>query len=344
MSKFAKDTEIICAPEPGEPCWPFWGLLQTATVPSPWRLSFGQSGIRFKKLPADFFDRFESISRQALRMLKRRNIGELSAAAKEIRAEIARAVVENMDVSIYDLITRQCKNGGDQLNHGHDACSPTEHEISNLLESWAKKWDDPSGLPTRDGLSDLDALRWFGPHYRSERIWYGLNEPEESEIYAVLALMIICAAVHVTQPTWGGSSHNPAESTIWQLKVVGWATINAMGALAHAETLELEQKIRNDFALKQSRILEEELSRITRDRAVNAASKRHESSNLARAWVREQWALYGESSYSGNKSEFARIYSARVKNEFTDSKGEPLAVMDKTIREVWLKNTPAAGK
>jgi hypothetical protein len=343
MSELVNDTESIYSPEAGEPCWPFWGLLETATAPSLFHISSVQPGIRFKELPPDFFARFESISRQALRMLKRRNISELSAAATEIRAEIARAVVEHMDIPIYDLITRPCKDGGDQLNPGHDDCSPTEHEISNLLEGWAKKWDDPSGLPTRDGLSDLDALRWFGTHYRSEQIWYGLIDPVESEAYAVLALMNICAAVHATQPTWGGSSPNPTEPTVWQLQFVGLATINAMAAIAHAENLELEQKIRNDIAHKQSELVAEALSRRTSERAVNAANKRHAPGNNARDWVCQEWAL-NRDSYSGNKSEFSRIYAARVKHEFKDSKGEQLSVTEKTIREVWLKNTPAAGK
>jgi hypothetical protein len=165
----------------------------------------------------------------------------------------------------------------------------------------------------------------------------------ESEIYAVLALMIICAAVHVTQLSRGGSSPNPTEPTVWQLKVVAWATINAMAAIAHAENLDLEQKIRNDIAHKQPEVVADALSRRTSERAVNAANKRHAPGNNARDWVCKEWTLHCE-SYSGNKSAFSRDYAGRVKNEFKNLKGEPLSVTEKTIREVWLKNTPAAGK
>jgi hypothetical protein len=76
---------------------------------------------------------------------------------------------------------------------------------------------------------------------------------------------------------------------------------------------------------------------------VNAANKRHAPGNNARDWVCKEWTLHCE-SYSGNKSAFSRDYAGRVKNEFKNLKGEPLSVTEKTIREVWLKNTPAAGK
>jgi hypothetical protein len=343
MGNLENGTKIIYEPEPGEPCWPFWGLLEAVTVPPTLRLSLGQSGIRFKKIPSDFFARSEPIGRQALRLLQRRTIGELRVAATEIRAAIAHAVVESTDIAIYDLITRPCINGGAQLHIELDDAPLTAREISDLLESWATKWDDPTGLPNRDGLSDLDALRWFGRRQYGEKLWYGLIEPDESEIYAVLALMLICAAVHVSQLYKDCSVPNPADPTVWQLKVFGWATINAVEAIAYAERLESEQEIRQDHDRKQETSLDDALSQKTSERAIHAATKRHAPSNAARDWVRQEWALHHD-SYSGNKSEFSRTYVARVKNEFQDSKGDPLIVTEKTIRDVWLKSPPAAGK
>jgi hypothetical protein len=346
MGDFANATEIIYEREPGEPCWPFWGLLEAATNPSLLPLSFSHSYIRIQDLP-DFFDEFRPIGQQALSLLKRRTIGELSVAATEIRAAIARSRVESMDIGIYDLITRPCTDGRSQLNPGQADHLHTEHEVSNLLESWANQWDDPSGLPTRDGLSDLDALRWFGTYNGDKQLWYGLIEPEEYEFYAVLALLTICAAVHLAQPTRAGLPQNPAEPTIWQLKVVGRAAINAMEAIGHAESLKSAQQIRHDNDLKQSKnqaeAVAEALSRETSEKAAKAANKRHAPHTIARAWVTKEWALHSD-SYSGNMSAFSRTYVARVKNEFKDLKGDPLIVTEKTIREVWLKKTPAAGK
>jgi hypothetical protein len=284
-------------------------------------------------------------------LLKRRTIGELSVAAKEIRAAIARSLVENMDIGIYDLITKPCANEGSQMNPAQADCPITEDEISNLLESWAKQWDDPSSLPTRDGLSDFDAMRGFCRFSGDKQILDGLVELEEYEFYAILALMTICAAVHLVQPTRGDSSQYPADPTILQLKVIGRAAINAMESVTHAENLKSAQQSRHKNDLEQARLqakkvtlaVTEALSQEASNKGVNAANKRHAPGKSARDWVRKEWALHSD-IYSGNKSEFSRIYAARVKNELKDLKGEPFSVTDKTIREVWLKDTPAAGK
>jgi transcriptional regulator of met regulon len=176
---------------------------------------------------------------------------------------------------------------------------------------------------------------------KSQLIHFGLIEPEEYEYFAVLALMIICEAVHSNPITV--SKHYRIEPTVSQIKAIGHATINAVEAIAYAKRVQFEQKIRTSVALEQPEILANELSRRTSERAVNAANKRHAANNNARDWVCKEWALHCE-DYAGNKSEFSRIYAARVKNEFTNSKGEPFSVTDKTIREVWLKNTPTTGK
>jgi hypothetical protein len=190
-------------------------------------------------------------------------------------------------------------------------------------------------------------LRWFGTYAGDKQLWYGLIEPEEYEFYALLALMTICAAVHLAQPLREGRSQNPAEPKIWQLKVVGRAAIDATKAIGHAESLQSAKHSSPFDASKQAKIqaeaVTEALSREASKKAVNAAKKRHAPGNNARDWVCKEWTLHRD-SYSGNKSEFSRIYSARVKHEFTDSKGQALSVTEKTIREVWLKNTPVAGK
>jgi hypothetical protein len=123
MGDFANDTEVIYEPVPGAPCWPFWGLLEAAANLPLLHLNFFHPPIRLTDLP-NFFDEFRPIGRQALRLLKRRTIGELSLAAKEIRAAIARSLVENMDIGIYDLITRTCPDGESQLNPGQADCPP----------------------------------------------------------------------------------------------------------------------------------------------------------------------------------------------------------------------------
>lgn len=73
-------------------------------------------------------------------------------------------------------------------------------------------------------------------------------------------------------------------------------------------------------------------------KARKAAMQRAEKTNKAKAWVRGEWALK-KPDYKGNKSDFARTYVSLVRVEFTDNKGDPLSVTEKTIREVWLSDT-----
>ena len=72
-------------------------------------------------------------------------------------------------------------------------------------------------------------------------------------------------------------------------------------------------------------------------RAKKNAALRHEQSRKAKAFVLGEWALHRD-AYNGNKSAFTRDYVKRVRNEFD------VVVTEKQMREVWLKNTPLAGK
>lgn len=63
----------------------------------------------------------------------------------------------------------------------------------------------------------------------------------------------------------------------------------------------------------------------------------------AKKFVLEEWSKH-QAAYKGNKSAFSRDYAARVRREFTDRFGVAIHISEKQIREVWLSNTPAAGK
>jgi len=68
----------------------------------------------------------------------------------------------------------------------------------------------------------------------------------------------------------------------------------------------------------------------------NEASQRtfrgHEKRRTAKDFVQREWRAH-RADYSENKSEFARHYARRVQNEMG------VRVTDKTIREVWLRET-----
>jgi hypothetical protein len=53
------------------------------------------------------------------------------------------------------------------------------------------------------------------------------------------------------------------------------------------------------------------------------------------AFVADEWKKHRD-AYAGNKSEFCRHYVKRVLNE------HHIAVTEKQMREVWLKDTPVA--
>ena len=78
-------------------------------------------------------------------------------------------------------------------------------------------------------------------------------------------------------------------------------------------------------------------------KAREAAMLRVEKFNMARAWVQDEWTVKKQ-DYKGNKSDFARTYVSLVRAQFTDKKGDPLSVTEKTIREVWLSDTLPASK
>ena len=63
--------------------------------------------------------------------------------------------------------------------------------------------------------------------------------------------------------------------------------------------------------------------------------KKYEKHVAPREFTQSQWQLHRD-EYAGNKSEFARIYSRRLKQEFG------LNVTDRTIREVWLSDSQSA--
>jgi hypothetical protein len=84
----------------------------------------------------------------------------------------------------------------------------------------------------------------------------------------------------------------------------------------------------------------------SRKRSRNArenAALRHQLNSVVRKFVLDEWTIYAN-SYDRNKSEFARHYVGLIRQKFEDKNGDPFRVTEKTIREVWLSDTPTAGK
>lgn len=73
------------------------------------------------------------------------------------------------------------------------------------------------------------------------------------------------------------------------------------------------------------------------DRSKQGGIAKNRNHNRARQFVAAEWLTH-QAAYGNNKSAFARDYSRRVKNELD------VSVTEKTIREVWLADTPTAGR
>lgn len=80
-----------------------------------------------------------------------------------------------------------------------------------------------------------------------------------------------------------------------------------------------------------------------RKQARAAAATKAKRSNEARQWTYSEW-VSKKADYGNNKSDFARTYTVLVREKFLDNKNDPLRVTEKTIREVWLSDPPAASK
>lgn len=114
---------------------------------------------------------------------------------------------------------------------------------------------------------------------------------------------------------------------------------------SHAEaisTIQFCAYIRG-FARQNQPSQADELAALVR-RAVgrSGGEKKNEPYKSAKVFVQDEWRAFRAEYRS--KSEFARHYAPRVRNEFVDGKGDPLRVTEKTIREVWLSDNPPASK
>ena len=333
------DTEIISPVNPVEPCWPFWGLLKEVEKRS---YSIGeavdlQHSLLYSK--NDFFNRFWSIGKQALALLKRRTIDELRSAAKVIYAEIYDYKDSYIEQETEAYIKQLATQSVWELGYLPEGSHGTESEIRYLLKNWSSEWDDRPSLPSRDDVSDLEALcdcLYFDTYEVEDFIYFGLCEPDEYEFYAVLTLMIVCETFH-SNPFTERVNNYQTEPTASQVKAVGLGTIRAIEVLAYAEKIQVKENIKKAIDSAQPAVLAAALEAKISDRASKAAQKRHAKKDSARNFVISEWVKNCD-AYYGNKTAFTRDYVRRVLNEFN------IQVTEKTMREVWLKNTPFAGK
>ena len=317
--------------------WPFWGLLHAVDEFHQAKGGYVKLSSAFKSSDVDLFNRFGWVGNKALAFLKRRKIDELISAAIEIDTEIQCFLDQYIDQETENYVQQLVTKGGWELGYLPEGSQGTEHDIRRLLANWSAEWDDRPNLPSRDDINDLGALVEFVQSDlfdESDLVQLGLVEPEVHEFYAVLSLMIICEAVHSNTLATVVNGKRVALK-IAQVEAVGIATIAAVETLAFAEINQLSQKFESAFDSDQPAILAAALKAQISERASKAALKRHAKNDAARNFVIKEWQEH-ISVYKGNKTAFTRDYVRRVFNEFR------IQVTEKTMREVWLKNTLSA--
>lgn len=326
--------------EPLEPCWPFWGLLVKFESPSHSRPGIYFTRVRLQNLQPDSFNRFALVGRQALQMLERRTIRELRSVASKIQSEIESFIDYYIEAETGSLVKSLCEHGGYQLGYLPEEARGSEYEIRNLLDNWSGEWDDTSGLPRRDDLSDLEALSdclGWDEHDEKELIHFGLVEPDEHEFYAVLALMIICDAIHSNPlPVY------PKSESVSRVMAIGCATINAVEAIAYADRIQFEGNIRKAIAAEQPEILAAEIKKRINDRETKAKQRLSDAgvkgSEIRHALSKElkDWALMEGKKLKGLPTDKARELMKRLPLSIAEKlreAGDKLKDPERVIRD-----------
>lgn len=310
-----------------EPCWPFWGVLQTVEESSYSRPGQLESRVMLCHSLSDIFKRFGLIGQKALRMLKHRSINELRDAASDIHSEIESFIDYYIEEETESLVKSLCERGGYQLGYLPEDARSSEYEVRNLLDNWSSEWGDASGLPKRDDFTDLEALSdclGWNEYDEKEMMHFGLIEPEEHEFYAVLALMIICDAIHSNPfPIY------PKSESLSLVKAIGCATINAIEAIAYADRIQFEGKIRKAIASEQPGILAAEIETRIKDREFKArqrlsaagtkgAKAKNQLTNQLKVWALEQAAVM-----RGDDRAISRKLSAQIPEHLAEASKAP---------------------
>jgi hypothetical protein len=117
--------------------------------------------------------------------------------------------------------------------------------------------------------------------------------------------------------------------------------VDAMEAVCVSERALVEEKLKAAHKNTSDLVDQEHRTRL-RDRARELAARRHAPNNAAREFVESEWGKH-RTHYDNNKTEFARHYVVVLRQKFVNGAGDPMDIKEKTIRDVWLSDTPRAG-
>lgn len=289
------------------------------------------------------FAGLNAVKFRAKSILKNRNANELLAVAEKLNAKIAAFKEDEVDRATDEYASYLLRRGGWELAYLETAeyGEPTHSEVYDLLKNWHFGSEKP-GVPTEDDINDLDALRDMLD--RDE--FYCIDEPavfSPSELYALLALITIEEAARLTYLEQKRGEHGswiyPGEYP-WEKRDIvraGSLIIEAMEMVCWAE-----RDVANETLAKAREDEKATIAARARENERDASSKKaldakHGPARAAKKWVQDEWAKY-RSEYGENKSAFARSYVTLVAHKFNNSKGEPLIVTERQMKETWLSD------
>lgn len=290
------------------------------------------------------FRHLRTIKWRADQLLKKRTPEELEAAALEIHEVISRFKEEYVAEETERYVSRLCDVGGWELAYlptDEDGLRPSEADIRALLQNWPSWADDQPDLPSADDIDDLDA---FQEIINSDYLYSGIGnglQVSEAEAYAVIALMRLDEAASFLfipeKKTADGTSIYAGPSP-WEKRHViaaGNLIVEAMEIICFAERELSDEKLR-ELRNEQKEVMVSQVEAAARKKTSRLAlDAKYASNTAARNFVKKEWAAH-RSEYDNNKSAFVRSYVAIVANKFNDSKGNPLKITEKQMRESWL--------
>jgi hypothetical protein len=205
---------------------------------------------------------------------------------------------------------------------------------AHLLKEWGEDWDQWARTAHALWLSiehdlSIAIMRDRGPQAAMD--FLGPAKPEWNiyEVPLVLGFLLIDIAASLLK--------SPAGWKHMQAALLLCDATSAQHFWAHHRGLT---KCRNPDprmvqfdAVEEASLIRHERSKLAR----RNSDKRFESLRKARTWLIEEWGR-NQAAYGGNKSEFARHYVRLLLAQ------RGVKVTEKTVREVWLNDTPDSSK
>lgn len=290
------------------------------------------------------------LARRADRILKARKQADIDSVAGSLEMLIGYYKSEQVEASVDEHVQRLYAVGGWELIYlpHYDDERPDEHDIRDLLDNWPA---DAPRIPDLLSINFIDDLEALQEAIGSGYVISGNSLPSfnEWEMYSVLALMKLDDAAwtlhsgeeDTPQKPLGFTDTKPAGDEI--LIRTANLLLEATEAVCYAEREFSNAQLR-EARDKQKGPTEERIAAAARGAvSKKALAVKNAPNTIAKKYIIDEWALH-KNEYDLNKTAFCRTYVILLRNNFTNAKGEPFIISEKTMNEVWLSDSPVTRK